>query len=345
MNKDKIRVAINGFGRIGRAAFKIALGKKNLQIAAINDLTDIENLAYLLKYDTVYGPYQKTVNSRVAKSSRGGLAGELMVAGQRYPVYAIAEPEKLPWKKLKVAVVLECTGRFVKDGAAKAHIKAGAVKVIVSAPVKGGGKIKTFVKGVNQTESGKEAVISNASCTTNCIALVINVIHQAFGVDKAMMTTIHAYTSTQNIVDGPNKDFRRGRAAAQNIIPTSTGAALATTETIPELKGKFDGIAMRVPVSTGSVSDFTFVLKRNATVREINQVLKKAAQNSNYKAVLSVTEQPLVSSDIIGSSYSAIVDLSFTKVVGGNLAKVLAWYDNEWGYANRLVEMVSELYL
>jgi glyceraldehyde 3-phosphate dehydrogenase len=340
---NKIRVAINGFGRIGRAAFKIALEKKNLEIVAINDLTDLGSLAYLLKYDTVYGTYDKPIKAHYARSKRGGLAGHISVAGKRYPVYAIPELAKHPWGKLKVDVVLEGTGRFTKDGAARDHIKAGARKVIVSAPTKGKGKIKIFVKGVNSQDCKGEDVISNASCTTNSNAPVLSVLHEAFGVEKAMMTTVHGYTATQGLVDGPHKDPRRGRAAAQNIIPTTTGAAIATTETIPDLKGRFDGIAMRVPVLDGSVSDFTMLLKKKATAAQINQALKKAANSPRFKGILTVTEEPIVSSDIIGSSYSAIVDLAFTKVVDGNLAKVLAWYDNEWGYSNRLVEMITEI--
>ena len=336
---NKIRVAINGFGRIGRHAFKIALERENLEIVAINDLTTPEELAYLLKYDTVYGRYEKEVKWDM--ESRGARSGHIIVDGEKYPIYAIPDPKKLPWKKHKVDVVIESTGRFVKDGAAKAHLKAGAKKVIVSAPVKGSGDIKTYVKGVNNNKYSGDKVISNASCTTNCISPVIRVIDDNFGVEKALMTTIHAYTSTQNIVDGPHKDPRRGRAAAQNIIPTTTGAAIATTKTIPKLKGKFDGIAMRVPVLNGSLADFSIVTKKKVTAQQINRAFRQAEKNPIYKGIIKTVQDPIVSSDIIGDPHSAIVDLSFTKVVGGNLVKVLAWYDNEYGYSQRLVDMVE----
>ena len=336
---NKIRVAINGFGRIGRHAFKIALERENIEIVAINDLTTPEELAYLLQYDTVYGRYEKEVKWDLV--SRGTRSGHIIVDEKKYPIYAIPNPEKLPWKKHKVDVVIESTGRFVKDGAAKAHLKAGAKKVIVSAPVKGSGDIKTYVKGVNHDKYSGDKVISNASCTTNCISPVIRVIDDNFGVEKALMTTIHAYTSTQNIVDGPHKDPRRGRAAAQNIIPTTTGAAIATTKTIPKLKGKFDGIAMRVPVLNGSLADFSIVTKKKVTAQQINRAFRQAEKNPIYKGIIKTIQDPIVSSDIIGDPHSAIVDLSFTKVVGGNLIKILAWYDNEYGYSQRLVDMVE----
>ncbi len=336
---DKIRVAINGFGRIGRHVFKIALARENIEIVAINDLTSPEQLSYLLKYDTVYGKYNHDVKWK--KDTQGKRTGYIIVDNQKYPVYAIPNPEKLPWRKLSVDVVVESTGRFVKDGMAKAHLKAGAKKVIVSAPVKGKGGIKTYVKGVNDKRYKKDKIISNASCTTNCISPVIKIIKDNFGVDKALMTTIHAYTATQNIVDGPHKDSRRGRSAAQNIIPTTTGAAIATSETIPSLKGKFDGIAVRVPVVNGSLSDFTILTKKKTTVKQINDCFKQAEKNPLYSNIIKTTSEPIVSSDIIGEKYSAIVDLSFTKVVGGNLVKILAWYDNEYGYSQRLVDMID----
>lgn len=327
----KIRIAINGFGRIGRAAFEVALEHKNLEVVAINDLTDTKTLAHLFKYDTVHG---------IAAHKVDADEHHIIIDRKKYPVLAIPEPKKLPWKKMKVDVVLECTGRFVKDGAARDHVKAGAKKVVVSAPTKGAGDVQTYVKGVNDEEYNKKHdVVSNASCTTNCISPVMRIIGDAFGIEKAMMTTIHGYTSTQNLVDGPHKDLRRARAAAQNIIPTSTGAAIATTEAIPELAGKFDGMAVRVPVIDGSLSDFTIITKKEVTVEKVNAALKKAAKNPIYEGIVRVTEDPIVSSDIIGDSHSAIVDLGFTQVVGGNMVKILAWYDNEWGYANRLVEM------
>ena len=238
---------------------------------------------------------------------------------------------------------MECTGFFRDKQSASAHIKAGAKRVIISAPSKGEG-IGTYILGVNNKNyDSKEQIIDNGSCTTNCIAPAMAVLHAAFGVEKALMTTVHGYTADQKLVDAPHKDFRRGRTAAQNIIPTSTGAAIATTKTIPELENKFDGISIRVPVPVGSISDFTCVLKKDVTVEMVNSAFRRAAKNPIYKGILAVTEEPLVSSDVIGSPYSSIVDLGFTKVVGGNLVKVLSWYDNEWGYSNRLIEMVKEI--
>lgn len=328
----KIRVAINGFGRIGRQAFKVALNKKNIEIVALNDLTDTATLAHLLKFDTVYGKYHKKVTSDKQ---------HLSINGKKYLVTAIPEPKKLPWKKLKIDVVLECTGRFVKDGQARDHLKAGAKKVIVSAPAKGSGSVQTFVKGVNDHNYDSQDVVSNASCTTNCISPVIRIIADNFGIEKAMMTTIHGYTADQRLQDAPHRDLRRARAAALNTIPTTTGAAIATTKALPELAGKFDGMAIRVPVIVGSLSDFTIVTSKKVTPDKINNAFKRAAKNPIYKGIVKTTSEPIVSSDIIGDPHSAIVDLSFTKVVGGNMAKVLAWYDNEWGYSNRLVEMID----
>lgn len=329
----KKRIAINGFGRIGRAAFKIALEKKDIEVVAINDLTSAEILAHLLKHDTAYGQYRKSVTAS---------DGKLTVDGKVFPVYALADPRKLPWKELGVDVVLECTGRFTGKDAARQHIEAGAKKVILSAPSKGDdGSVPTFLMGVNEDAYKNEEVVSNASCTTNSLAPVAKVLEEAFGIEKALMTTIHSYTGDQNIQDGPHNDLRRARAAAQNIVPTTTGAALSVTQVIPELKGLFDGISVRVPTIVVSLSDCTFLLKRKTTKEEINQVLKDAANNPRYASVLAVTEEPLVSSDFIGNPYSSIVDLSLTKVVDGDLVKVVAWYDNEWGYANRLVEMAE----
>ena len=327
------RIAINGFGRIGRAAFKIALEKKDVEVVAINDLTSADTLAHLLKYDTAYGHYRKSVTAS---------DGKLMVEGKEFAVYAEPDPKKLPWKKLAVDVVLECTGRFTDKAAVRGHIEAGAKKVVLSAPTKGDdGSVPTFLIGVNEDQYQNEDVVSNASCTTNSLAPVAQVLDDAFGIEKALMTTIHSYTGDQNIQDGPHKDLRRARAAAQNIVPTTTGAALAVTQVIPELTGLFDGISVRVPTVVVSLSDCTFLLKRKTTKEEINQALKSAASDPRYVKVLSVTEEPLVSSDFIGNPYSSIVDLTLTKVVGGDLVKVVAWYDNEWGYANRLVEMAE----
>ncbi len=333
-----VRVAINGFGRIGRAAFKVALARPGVTVVAINDLMSPDTLAHLLTYDTVYGRYGRKVGSDKKN---------LIVDGKKYPVLAEKDPTALPWKKFGVDVVLECTGRFTKKQDAGAHLKAGAKKVVLSAPAKGGG-VPTLILGVNADKKGAEAVISNASCTTNCISPIAQVMVSAFGVEKAMMTTVHSYTAEQNLVDGPppslHHDMRRARAAAQNIVPTTTGAAIATTETVPELKGLFDGLAIRVPTPCGSLSDFTFVLKRKkVTKAQVNSALRKAARSKRYKGIMEVTTEPIVSSDIIGNSSSVIVDLSLTQVVGGNLVKVVGWYDNEWGYSNRLVEMAEQL--
>ena len=328
------KIAINGFGRIGRCAFKIALAKKNAQIVAINDLTDTRTLAYMLRYDSAYGRYSHKV-SYDAKS--------IIVDGKKYPVFAEKDPARLPWKKLGVDVVLECTGVFEKKADLQLHLKAGAKKVVLSAPAKD--EVQTLVFGTELTKKtlGKnDKIISNASCTTNCISPIMQILNSTFGVDKAIMTTVHAYTASQRLVDGPDsKDLRRGRAGAANMAPSTTGAAKATTLVIPELKDRFDGIAIRVPVICGSLSDITAVLKKSTTVEEINKVFKKFADHPMYKNILGVTgpDDELASTDIIGTTKSAIIDLKFTRVVGGNLVKILAWYDNEWGYSNRLVEM------
>jgi len=329
----KKRIAINGFGRIGRAAFKIMHDNKRYDVVAINDLSDTKTLASLLKYDTVYGKFGEKVECDDQN---------LIVDGQKYPVFCEKDPSSLPWQELKVDVVLECTGVFCTKEKAGVHLKAGARAVIISAPAKDEETV-TFVKGVSDPSGSKEQVVSNASCTTNCIAPVAQVMQAAFGVEKAMMTTIHAYTADQNLVDGPHKDLRRARAAAQNIVPTTTGAAIATAKVVPELSGIFDGLAIRVPVPCGSLADFTFVLKRQVTADEVNTALTQAAAADRYQGVLEVSSDPLVSSDIVGNAASSIVDLGLTKVVGGNLVKVIAWYDNEWGYANRLVDMALEV--
>ncbi|PIZ99898.1 MAG: type I glyceraldehyde-3-phosphate dehydrogenase [Candidatus Komeilibacteria bacterium CG_4_10_14_0_2_um_filter_37_10] len=331
MTKNKIRVAINGFGRIGRAALKIVQAKSNVEVVAINDLTEAKTLAHLLKYDTAYGQWQGTIEAK---------GSYLVVNKKRIPVYAQLEPEKLPWKKLKVDVVLECTGKFRTKSLASKHLRAGALKVIISAPAKGDG-VATLVLGVNEENYRKQKVVNNASCTTNCVAPIVQIIDQAFGIDKAMMTTIHAYTADQNLVDGPHQDLRRARAAALNIIPTSTGAAEAVAQTLPHLAGSFDGLAVRVPVPVGSLADFTFVIKKKVTVNQVKEALQKASHQVRYKNIVQISQEPLVSSDIIGNPYSTRVDLGLTQVVGGNLVKIVAWYDNEWGYANRLVELAE----
>ncbi len=328
-----LKVAINGFGRIGRSAFKIALDKfpQDLEIVAINDLGGAKTLAHLLKYDSNYGVW----NHHVSNDEK-----HIIVDQKSYLILQEKEPDKLPWANLGVDVVIESTGKFTKAEGAKLHLQAGAKKVIISAPAKGDGtEIQTFLLGVNSEKYGSEEIISNASCTTNSVAPVAQVINEAFGIQKAMLTTVHGYTQDQNLQDGPHKDLRRARAAAANIVPTSTGAAVSTTEVIPSLKGKFDGRALRVPVAVGSISDLTFLLKKKVTVEEVNKALTEAA-NGPLKGILAVTDEPIVSSDIVGRSESSIVDLGLTQVVDGDMVKVFAWYDNEFGYSNRLVEQV-----
>lgn len=330
--KNTIKIAINGFGRIGRTAFKIALENPKFKVVAINDLTDNATLAHLLKYDSVYGLYNHEIKSNDKNIYIDNIA---------YSCFAIKELEKLPWKKFDVDVVLECTGKFVKNGSAEGHLKAGAKKVILSAPSKGKPLVPTYLIGVNENKYKGEKIISNASCTTNCIAPVTKIILDNFGIKKAFLNTVHSYTADQNLVDGPHKDLRRARSAAQNIVPTSTGAALAVTEVLPELKGKFDGIALRVPTICGSISDITYVLNKKTTVAEVNKILKKAGGSAGLKNILTVSDEPLVSTDIIGNSASVIVDLKSTMMIGDDYLKILAWYDNEWGYACRLVEMAE----
>lgn len=342
----KIRIAINGFGRIGRSAFKIALTKPELEVVAINDLTEPAVLAGLLRYDSNYGPYDKKVSSDNNKAKANPVtfsAGNIIVENNKYPVFAEKDPAMLPWKDLSVDVVLESTGRFITTEAASAHLKAGAKKVIISAPAKDEGVTPTFIIGVNHDKYKGEKIISNASCTTNCITPVIAVLHAKFGIKKMMMSTIHSYTAEQNLVDGPppggkSNDMRRARAAAINIIPTSSGASIATTEVIPELKGLLSAMAYRVPTPVGSLSDFTLVLNKKVTVEEVNNAFIEYSKNPLWQNVLEVTNDPIVSSDIIGNPHSAIVDLSLTQVVDGDMVKVIAWYDNEFGYTNRFVE-------
>ncbi len=344
-----VKVGINGFGRIGRIAFRIWLLKhtSEMQISAINTSgsMNVEGWAHLVNYDTMYRKFEFEIKSEKVRDSKevsdeDPLIGYLLVSGKDYkiPVLAQRDPAKIPWSRFGVEVVIESTGVFTKEEDAKKHALGGAKRVVISAPSKGG-NVGTYVIGVNEV-SGDSEVISNASCTTNCVAPVAAVIHSEFGIEKAAMTTIHSYTDDQNLQDNSHKDLRRARAAAENIIPTTTGAAVATTETIPELKGLFDGMAIRVPTATGSISDFTFLLKRSVTKEEVNAAFKRASENALYKGILAVSEEPLVSSDIIGRSESCIVDLSLTQIIAGNLVKVFAWYDNEWGYANRLVEQV-----
>ncbi len=326
-----MHIAINGFGRIGRAAFKAGFGQTKIKIVGINDLTDTKTLAHLLQHDTAYHKW----NHEVKFDEKN-----LIVDGQKIPVFAEKDPAVLPWGKLKVDVVIESTGKFTKKEGAELHLKAGAKKVVLSAPAKGGG-VPTYVRGVNcaKVPNEKSLVINNASCTTNSLAPVMAVLHEKFGVAKAIMSTVHGYTNDQNLQDGPHKDLRRARAAAENIIPTTTGAAIAVTEVMPDLAGVFDGVAFRVPVPVVSLSDITVVLKKKTTVAEINDAMIAASKTTRFKNVLAVINEPLVSSDFVGNTYSTIVDLSLTKVVDGDLVKVVAWYDNEMGYAHRLIEI------
>ncbi len=332
MFNNKINVAINGFGRIGRASFKIILDSHpKLNVVAINDLTDTSTLAHLMQYDTCYGKYPRKISH--TKDS-------LVINGKKYPVFSQKDPLQLPWKKLKVDVVLECTGRFRGKEDASAHLTAGAKKVIISAP---GKECKTIVLGVNEEKLNKtDDVLSCASCTTNCLAPATSVIKEKFGIKRALMSTVHAYTADQNLVDGPHKDLRRARGAAANIVPTTTGAAVAVTETIPSLKNKFDGMAIRVPVPVGSLCDVTFLLNKKTTIEAVNSAFIKAAKGK-LKGILEASEEELVSTDIIGNPHSSIVDLKSTALVGGDLLKVVAWYDNEWGYSNRLVDLTEYL--
>lgn len=328
----KTKVAINGFGRIGRNAFKIAQANPQLEIVAINDLTQPETLAYLLKHDSNYGTYGKDVSFD---------ENHIIVDGESILVTAEKEPANLPWKEMGVDVVIESTGRFTHPEDAGKHLKAGAKRVVISAPEKGGGKHDTFVIGANEHKlTGGHTVVSNASCTTNCIAPIMAVLSDKIGIEKSMMTTVHSYTASQALQDAPSKDLREGRNAAENIVPTTTGAAIAAALTVPEIDGVFDGMSIRVPTPVVSLSDITLVSKKKVTIEEVNQILTDAAAEPRYQGVLRVTDEELVSRDFIGDSHSCIIDLKLTNVVAGDLVKVVAWYDNEWGYSNRLVEMV-----
>ncbi len=324
----KIRVAINGFGRIGRAFYKVAKENPDIEIVAVNDLTSLENVSYLLKYDSVYGMSNHTLD------------------GVKY--ISEKDPTKLPWKDLNIDIVVESTGLFTSSDKAQAHIVAGAKRVVVSAPIKdeADSKVKgqTVLMGMNEDLLSKCEISSNASCTTNAGSPLLAILDEAIGIEKAMLNTVHAYTASQAIVDGPSKkDMREGRAAAQNIVPSSTGAAIAVTKVMTGLTGLFDGISIRVPVVAGSVVDVTFISKRDTTAEEVNEILKKAASSDRWKGIFTVTEEDLVSSDIVGNPHASIADLAFTRVVGGNLVKVLAWYDNEMGYTHTLVRHVIEV--
>ena len=326
------RVAINGFGRIGRGFMRAVQSRAGIEVVAVNDLTSPENLAYLLKYDSVYGraPFSVSAADKA-----------LVVAGKNIPVLSERDPAKLPWKDMNIDIVLESTGFFTDAAKAHAHIDAGAKKVVISAPGKGQG-FETILIGANEEKFGTCDITSNASCTTNAANPIVGVLDEAIGIERAVLSTTHAYTASQSLVDSPSgKDMKEGRAAALNIVPTSTGAASATALAYPQLKGKFDGISLRVPVPAGSMVDVTFVSKRPTTVEEVNNALKAAAQTDKWKRVFAVTEEPLVSSDILGLPYGSIADLNMTRVVDGTLVKVLAWYDNEMGYVHTLVEHVA----
>lgn len=329
----KTRVAINGFGRIGRNAFKVAFERSDIEIVALNDLTDTKTLAHLLKHDSNYGTY----HNEVSYDETG-----IIVKGKHITVLAETDPAKLPWADLKIDVVIESTGFFVDPAKAKAHITAGAKKVVLSAPAKGEGAT-TVVLGVNEDMLPEASdIISNASCTTNCITPVAAVIETNFGIEKAMMTTIHSYTASQKLQDAPAKDLREARNAAENIVPTTTGASIAAGQALPALQGIFGGMSVRVPTPVVSLSDFVIITKRPVSVEAVNEAFRAAAKEPYFQGILAVTDEELVSSDFIGNSHSAIVDLKLTAVVAGNMLKVVAWYDNEWGYSNRLVEVVAD---
>jgi glyceraldehyde 3-phosphate dehydrogenase len=320
------RVAINGFGRIGRAAFKVIRETPELELVAINDIAPVENLAYLLNYDTVYGRYEERVEVE---------NGNLVVGGDEYTFLQVRDPAQLPWGEMEVDVVFECTGIFRTGEDLKKHLEAGAKFAILSAPPKSE-DVPTVVHGVN-IPTGETRIVSCASCTTNSITPVVEVMRRRLGVQKAMLTTIHAYTSSQAIVDAPASKIRRGRAGAANFVPTSTGAAIATTKALPQLEGKFDGVAVRAPIPVGSISDLVFLTEQETTVEEVNAIFREEAEGEKYKGILGATDDPIVSSDIVGDPHASVVDLGMTTVVDGNLVKLMAWYDNEWGFTNQMI--------
>ena len=340
----KIKIAINGCGRIGRAFLKLAFERPELEIVAVNDLGDINNIAYLLNYDSAYG---NTRNNTGEKTLISAEKGNLIIGSDKIAYFSEKDPAMLPWAKLGIDVVVESTGFFASYEKARAHISAGAKRVVISAPVKDSPRDKTeatVLLGVNEEMFGGAILTSNASCTTNASSPLIAILDETVGIEKAVLNTVHAYTASQSLVDSPSKkDFREGRAAAQNIVPSSTGAAIAVTKAFPKLEGLFDGISIRVPVVVGSIVDVTFIAKRETSAEEVNEILKKAAGDARWKGIFAVTEEPLVSRDIVGDTHASIADLSFTRVVGGNLVKVLAWYDNEMGYTHTLVEHVIKI--
>ncbi len=345
MNR-KLRVGINGFGRIGRAFAKVAWLRDDMEVVAVNDLGDIHNLAYLFQYDTVY----KTSSFDVSADVHEGTQSLHLQEGEREAsirVFQVKNPNEIPWKDLQVDVVVESTGLFTTYDKAALHLQGGARHVVISAPAKKGEDEsvngETILICVNEEKFGTTQITSNASCTTNATSPVIAILDEAIGIEKAILNTVHSYTASQSIVDGPNKkDFREGRAGGQNIVPSSTGAAIAVTKAFPSLEGLFDGISIRVPTPAGSIADITFISKRSTTVEEVNETLKKAAAGDKWSKIFAATEEELVSSDIIGLPYASIADLKMTRVVGGNLVKVMAWYDNEMGYTNTLVEHVKK---
>jgi glyceraldehyde 3-phosphate dehydrogenase len=337
----KTRIAINGFGRIGRLFFKVAFATPEFEIVAINDLGDVENLAYLLKYDSVYGRYDKDVRADLPN-------GKLIVNGAEINFIQVKEPTELPWKAMNVDVVIESTGLFDSYEKSKVHLAAGAKRVVITAPAKDddGADGQTVLVGVNEENMKTCPITSNGSCTTNSASPVMRVLSENPGIVKATLSTVHAYTATQSLVDGPIRDghdYRKGRAAAHNTVPETTGAAISVARAIPELRGKFDGVSFRVPNITGSISDITFLAKRKTSVEEVNQILKDAAASPRWQGILKVTTDQLVSSDIIGEPYGAIVPLDLTKVIDGDLVKVLSWYDNEAGYVATLIKHVQKV--
>lgn len=334
----KIRLAINGFGRIGRQTFKIAWERPEVEIIAINDLGDLENIAYLLEFDTVYGRFHHAIRAE---------GDWLAVDDKKIKYISEPNPSKLPWKELNIDVVIESTGRFTSYEKAKPHLEAGAKRVVLSAPAKDEGQTVTSTPRVNEEMLAKSLITTNASCTTNAITPVMAIMMANPGVKYALLNTIHSITAEQNLVDGPtpplHKDYRRGRAAGHNIVPTSTGAALATAKAIPGMTGKFDGLALRVPTMAGSILDVTFIAERKTSVEEINRIFSAEAKKSFWQGIMTVSDKPLVSSDILGNPHGAIIDLELTRVVGGELVKIMAWYDNEWGYSHMLLKHVLSL--
>jgi glyceraldehyde 3-phosphate dehydrogenase len=327
------KVAINGLGRIGRAALKLAVEQPELDVVAVNEIGSLENMVYLLKYDTVYGRYERQVEA---------VDGKLVIDGKPLVYLSERDPERLPWTDLDVDLVLECTGRFTEREDAEKHLRAGASWVVLSGPTKSP-DVPTIVHGVNRPD-GETQIISCASCTTNNITPLVEILDRHFGVEKALLTTVHAYTATQALVDSPGgaKDLRRGRAAAQNFVPSSTGAATATAKALPAMEGRFDGVSIRGPVAVGSISDVVFVVARDTTVDEVNDLLRQEASTDRYQGILAVADEPLVSTDIVKDPHASIVQLDMTRVVGGTLVKVMSWYDNEWGFTSQMIQVAAQ---